>query len=143
MPDTNIRYVEEADRAFWFSLDRHLPTDVFARKVRDRMGYVLSADGQRTGILRWSLFWDSIPFCNLLFIRDGWQRQGLGRQLMERWEKDMAMQGFPLVMVSTQADETAQYFYRALGYRDCGGFILPFPGYEQPLEVIMAKETGI
>ena len=37
------------------------------------------------------------------------------------------------------ADEEGQHFWRKLGYRDCGGFLLPFPGYEQPLELMLAK----
>ena len=42
-------------------------------------------------------------------------------------------------MTSTQVDEEAQYFYRKLGYQDCGGFIINIPGFEQPLELIMSK----
>ena len=68
------------------------------------------------------------------------RRHGLGRMLMAHWEADMKRQGYGLVMTSTQADEEAQHFYRRLGYRDCGGFLLPFPGWEQPLELILAKE---
>lgn len=59
---------------------------------------------------------------------------------MAHWEKKMKSMGHGLVMTSTQSDETAQHFYRVLGYRDCGALTLPFPGYEQPLEIIMAKQ---
>ena len=59
---------------------------------------------------------------------------------MAYWEKTMKSMGFGLVMTSTQSDENAQHFYRTLGYRDCGALALPFPGYEQPLEIIMAKQ---
>ena len=135
-----VRCVTEADRAFWFSLDRHLPDAEFGRKVRDRMGYVLTADGKPAALLRYSLFWDSIPFCTMLFVDPAEQRRGFGRMLMAHWEADMKRQGYGLVMTSTQADEEAQHFYRRLGYRDCGGFLLPFPGWEQPLELILAKE---
>ncbi len=135
----DIHPVTEADRAFWFSLDRHLAPDAFDRKVRDRMGLVLSDEDGPAGILRWSLFWDSIPFCNLLFVREDRRGRGYGSGLMAHWEETMKAGGFGLVMTSTQSDETAQYFYRSLGYRDCGGLTLPFPGYEQPLELILAK----
>ena len=137
-----IRPVEAGDRAFWFGLDRHLSEDGFARKVRDKMGYVLTADGEPVAVMRWSLFWDSIPFCDLLYVRDGDRKKGFGRKLMAHWEREMGRAGYGLVMTSTQADEEAQHFYRSLGYKDCGGLILPFPGYEQPLELIMAKTTG-
>ena len=38
----NIRFVDSLDREFWFSLDRHISDEEFDRKVRDRMGYVLT-----------------------------------------------------------------------------------------------------
>ena len=52
-----IRYVRESDRAFWFSLDRHLPESEFTSKVRDRRGYVLIEDGVPAALMRWNLFW--------------------------------------------------------------------------------------
>ena len=57
-----LRCAAQADHGFWFPLDRHLTKDAFEQKVRDRMGYVLSNDKGPCGILRWFLFWDSIPF---------------------------------------------------------------------------------
>lgn len=49
---------------------------------------------------------------------------------MEWWEQDMHPQGYDMVMVSTQVDETAQHFYRKLGYKDCGGLVMDIPGHE-------------
>ncbi|MBQ8162724.1 MAG: GNAT family N-acetyltransferase [Clostridia bacterium] len=138
-PEAQVRYAEDKDRDFWFSLDRHLPEDAFERKVRDGQGLVMEVAGEPAGILRWSLFWDTIPFCNLLYLKEGFRRRGYGRQLMDTWERKMAEAGYALVLTSTQSDEEAQHFYRALGYRDCGGFLLPFPGFEQSLEVILGK----
>ena len=135
-----IRYVNAEDHDFWFSLDRHLSENEFQLKVRDQMGYVLIKDSLPVGILRWSLFWDSIPFCNLLYVQDDLQRKGYGRLLVEHWEADVITRGYNLVMTSTQSDEEAQHFYRKLGYKDCGGLTLPFPGYEQPMELILAKK---
>ena len=136
-----VRFAGETDRAFWFTLDRHLPEEEFSGKVRSRQAYVLENDaGGPSGLLRWNLFWDSIPFCTLLYVREDERGKGFGRMLMDHWERDMRSRGYGLVMTSTQADEAAQHFYRRLGYRDCGGFVLPFPGYEQPTELILAKE---
>ena len=138
----NIRFVDSRDRDFWLSLDKHLSEEEFDRKVRDRMGYVLTVQNEPAGLLRYSLFWDHTPFCNLLYVAHDHQRKGYGRMLMAHWEREMRTRGYDLVMTSTQADENAQHFYRALGYRDCGGFILPFPGHEQPMEIILAKAIG-
>ena len=135
-----IRYLQEADRPFWFRLDRHLPEEAFARKVRDREGYVLLENGQPAGLLRWNFFWDQIPFCSLLFVEEPLRGRGCGGALMGRWESDMAARGLRVLMTSTQADESAQHFYRRLGYRDAGCLLLRETGYAQPAELFFTKE---
>ncbi len=134
-----IRFVESRDRDSWFELDRGLPRDGFDAKVRDGQGYVLEDDGKIVGILRYNLFWDSVPFCTLIFVRNGCRGRGYGRQLAERWERDMKALGHGMVMTSTQSDEDGQYFWRKLGYMDAGEFAIDVPGYAQPPELIMIK----
>ena len=134
-----IRYVQAEDKAFWYQLDRHLPEGEFFRKVRDRQGYVLLVDGLPAGLLRYNLFWDNTPFCTLLFIQKDHQKKGLGSRLMAHWERDMKAQGYGMLLTSTQVDEEAQHFYRKLGYRDCGGFVIDLPPFAQPMELFLLK----
>lgn len=134
-----IRYVQVEDKAFWYSLDRHLPESEFDDKVRSKRGYVLLLDDAPIGLLRYNLFWDNTPFCTLLYVDDKHQGQGYGRMLMEYWEADMKTQGYGMLLTSTQVDESAQHFYRKFGYKDCGGFVIDIPGYEQPMELFMIK----
>ncbi|MDE6550496.1 MAG: GNAT family N-acetyltransferase [Clostridia bacterium] len=130
-----IRYALCSDKPFWFTLDRHLSYDEFEKKVRDKQGYVLLVDNEPVGILRYNLFWDNTPFCNLLYIREVYQNMGLGKRLMNFWESEMRSLGYKSVMTSTRADESAQHFYRAIGYSDCGTLTLP----EQPDELFLYK----
>lgn len=136
-----IRYLEDSDRSFWFSLDRHLPETEFENKVKTKRGYVLLVDRQPVGLLRYNLFWDNIPFCTMLYVDKNYQKKGYGTQLLTHWENDMKRQGYGIVLTSTQADETAQHFYRKLGYKDCGGFVIDVPGYAQPMEIFFIKEN--
>ena len=130
-----IRNVKFEDKEFWFTLDSHLEEKEFDKKVRDKQGYVITYNGKQVGLLRYNLFWDNTPFCNLLYI----QGKGYGSKLMKYWEDEMKLLGYPFVLVSTQVDEEAQHFYRKLGYKDCGGFNIDIPGYEQPMELFMIK----
>lgn len=135
-----IRYVQSEDKAFWYSLDSYLSEQEFNRKIIDKRGYVLSVDNKPIGLLRYNLFWDNTPFCTMLFVDWNFQNKGYGKKLMEYWETEMKSQGFGMIMTSTQVDESAQHFYRKLGYKDCGGFVIDIPNYEQPMELFLIKE---
>ena len=135
-----IRYVKETDKSFWYSLDKHLSKDEFLKKVRDKQGYVLFEDSIPKGILRYGLFWDNIPFCNILYIKPDAQKCGFGKKMMVFWEKNMRSLGYGMVLLSTQVNEEAQHFYRKTGYKDCGTLTIDIPGFEQPMEMFMCKQ---
>lgn len=139
---TEIRYVRAEDKAFWYSLDQHLPQAEFENKVRDKRGYIITEDGNPVGLLRYNLFWDNTPFCTMLFVAEKYRSKGYGAELMEYWETDMKSQGYGMLLTSTQVDETAQHFYRKLGYQDCGGFVVNVPGYEQAMELFLIKDVS-
>ena len=134
-----IRYIHQDDKEFWFSLDKHLSEQEFNNKVRDNRGYILLDDNKPVGLLRYNLFWDNTPFCNLIYINNECQGKGFGKLLIEYWENDMKSQGYGILLTSTQVDESAQHFYRKLGYKDCGGFVIDIKGYEQPMELFLVK----
>lgn len=120
-----IRFVKFKDKEFWFSLDKHISADEFNKKVRDKQGYVLLTENKYVGILRYNLFWDNTPFCNLLYIDKPYQKHGYGKKLMMFWEKEMQALGYDWLLVSTKSDEEAQHFYRAIGYNCCGSLNVP------------------
>ena len=134
-----IRYVEASDKEFWYSLDKHLPETEFENKVYTKRGYVLSLNNKPVGLLRYNLFCDCVPFCTMIFIDCQYQGKGYGKQLIQYWENDMKRRGYEMLLTSTQVDEKAQHFYRKLGYKDCGGFVIDIPQYAQPMEMFFIK----
>lgn len=136
-----IRYVQESDRAFWFKLDYYLSEKQFVQKVRDQQGYVLFVEDRAVGLLRYNLFWDEHSFCTMLHVAEKYQGLGFGKALMEFWENEMRQLGYKMLMTSTQEDESAQHFYRKLGYQDAGSLLLSVPEYQQPMELFFIKEV--
>lgn len=131
-----IRPATDADFSFLTAHDRHIAPEALRRAIAD--GHILLAvqDGRVIGWLRWNLFWDNTPFMNLLYLLEGYRGMGYGRQLVSCWEEQMRKAGHTLLMTSTQSNEPAQLFYRHLGYRDVGGFMLP----GEPYELILIRE---
>lgn len=139
METSNIRYATLEDEAWIRGNDHHLREDLILRKISSKEVLLSEICGAPVGMLRYCLWWDNIPFMNMLFVLDEHQGKGVGRMLVVAWERMMRADNFRFVMTSTQVDETAQHFYRKLGYRDCGSLL--FPG-QTPLEMVLIKDLG-
>jgi ribosomal protein S18 acetylase RimI-like enzyme len=116
-------------------LDQHLPAERLRAKLHNGEVLVAWYDGAVVGWLRYGYFWDAIPFMNLLYLLEPYRRRGLGTRLVTAWEAAMQSKGYRQVMTSTLSNESAQHFYRKLGYRDVGGFVLP----GEALELLFLK----
>lgn len=95
-------------------------------------------DGSFIGWLRFNLFWDHTPFMNMLYLLEDHRGKGHGRRLVRFWEEEMLKGGYKTVLTSTRSDEQAQFFYRRMGYKDCGALLMP----DEPLEIILLKNLG-
>lgn len=129
----DIRLAEEKDKPQILKYDGHIHPDRLTQCIRSGLVDVLCDGETIIGVLRYNLFWQSIPFLDLLYIDEAYQGHGWGSRMMATWEEAMQRMGFPYVMLSTQADETAKYFYEKIGYHRIGAFLPP----EQEAEEIM------
>ncbi len=120
------------------SRDVELDRVMLLNKIESGEVVLAVLNGQRIGFLRWSYFWDTIPFMNMLMLDKATRGSGYGTQLVAHWEKLMSNMGVDRVMTSTQSDESAQHFYRKLGYKDTGSLLLP----GEALEIIFIKELS-
>lgn len=134
-PEVQIRPAGEEDFELLHAWDEHISADELRRLLP--LGRVLIAGGPEgpRGWLRWGMFWDEIPFLNMLCVREEWRRRGLGARLVRHWEEELRRAGHRAALTSTLASETAQHFYRKLGYADAGGLLLP----GEPLELLLFK----
>ena len=115
--------------------EKHIPRGELENCVRQGRVYMALDGGAFVGWLRYNLFWDLVPFMNMLYMLDGCRGKGYGHTLVSRWETDMRTQGYDVVMTSTASDEYAQHFYNKLGYKTIGGFTLK----DDPYEIILSK----
>lgn len=148
-----IELADSRDKQKIARLDCHIPSSCLGECIRMGNVYVLKDDSLKNGgqnrrvkepivgVLRYSLFWQTIPFLELLYIDESYRRRGYGTRMMANWEETMRTRGYRYVMTSTQADEDAWQFYEKLGYRKAGGFFPPEQEaeewmYVKPLESV-------
>ena len=136
--EIRLATLEDFDRVRRF--DRHIPEDRLRHCLEMGQVDVLCEGEMVMGILRHSLFWQTMPFVDLIFLDDACRGRDWGTRMMARWEKNMQEKGYDYVMTSTQADETARFFYEKLGYKRIGAFL---PPDQEADELIYGKELKI
>lgn len=97
----SIRFATLIDKDFWFTLDKHLKENEYEKKVTLNQCYIIEVDNKSVGILRYNLFWDTIPFLNLIYIDFNYHKRGIGTKAILFWEDEMQKLGHELVMTST------------------------------------------
>jgi len=132
---TQIRLAGKEDLDQITKRELAIGADVIENKIG--LGEVIVTDdcGQITGILRFSWFWDYLPFINYLWVEEGFRHEQRASRMIQKLEEITEGKNYQTILTSTQADETAQNFYRKIGFEDAGGFTM----HDQPFELIMIK----
>jgi len=132
-----IRQVDINDLERIRVYDAHIPAIRLQDCILRAQVYGLYDDSELIGVLRYSFFWQVIPFLDLIYIDEAFRGRGYGKYFMEFWENLMKRSGYSYVMLSTQEDESAKYFYEKLDYRRIGSFLPPEQSAD---EIIYIKE---
>jgi GNAT superfamily N-acetyltransferase len=136
---TSVRLARPDDLNGLREKDRLPEAELTAILGRSRI--LLAVDDDPAGFvgwLRWGLFWDEVPFMNRLHVDEPRRGAGLGRLLVGEWERACSRDGYDTVMTSTLSAESAQHFYRKLGYTDAGCLFLP----GESAEIFFIKHIG-
>lgn len=133
--DVSTRVASDSDLPFLCEVDKHLSPQDQTHLVSLGRVLVADVDGAAVGCLRWGLFWDQVPFMNFLWVVPEQRGRGVGTALVAAWETSHLASGHTFLLTSTVSAETAQHFYRRLGYVDSGSLLLP----GEPTELILRK----
>ena len=76
-----IRFAEETDISILSKHDKHISREELENSVRLKRILVLFVDGILAGWLRYNLFWDNMPFMNMLYVLEGERGKGYGKSL--------------------------------------------------------------
>ncbi|MCL2593041.1 MAG: GNAT family N-acetyltransferase [Defluviitaleaceae bacterium] len=130
-----IRFADNNDYLWLCEHDKYISKKILKNKIDNKEVYVVEINGKITGWLRYNLFWDNIPFMNMIYLLEEFQQMGIGKKLARHWEEEMKQKGYTNILTSTQSNEEAQHFYRKLGYKEIGGFKY----FDNPYEIIFQK----
>jgi ribosomal protein S18 acetylase RimI-like enzyme len=133
-----IRYAGIADYVWLKEHEKHISEEMLKVKIESNEIYVVEENKELIGWLRYNLFWDNVPFINLLYFLEKYRRNGMGKKLVNYWENEMKKKGYTNVLTSTLSNEEAQHFYRKIGYTEIGGLKY----LDEALEIIFCKKLS-
>jgi len=134
-----IRYGSGDDLVWLAQADQHVSAIWVERCIAQREYIVALLEGERAGFLRYSWFWGSIPYMDMILIDESRQRRGIGTRLFEFWETEMRAHGARTLMTSSESSETApQAWHRRNGFEPCGQ--LTFGQWQSDAELFFVKD---
>ena len=119
--------------------DQHVVERWVTRCVSLGEYLVAEQDNEPVGFLRFSWFWGTIPFMDMIMVLPDYRNRGIGSALFKRWEEAMRENGATLLMISSKSDESEpQAWHRKHGFREAGSISF---GHIQPVaEVFFVKD---
>ena len=78
-----IRYANINDHLWLAEHDEHISEMSLKNKINNNEVYVIEINGKIVGWLRYNLFWDNIPYMNMVYILDEYQKMGIGKSLVQ------------------------------------------------------------
>lgn len=136
----NIRRATESHLKFWASVDERYNEKTVKKRILQGLAYLISEDEVPVGVISYAMLWDDLPFLSLIKILPKYRGRGIGREAIYAFERELKEEGFRALLTSTQTDEQAQFFYRAMGYEECGCLIGDKLPEKQPMEMFFIKK---
>lgn len=133
-----LRAASHSDLSFVHGLAPVADLELLRAKLPGGRLLMIEHAGEPAGFIEFHVLWETLPLIEVIVVREELRRRGIGRAAVRSWEREMAERSFPRAIVSTQANECAQHFWRRIGYRDCGSLELP----DRPAELFLFRDTG-
>jgi len=135
-----LRPAHESDFPFLRGVSSQPGDDALHAQIQGGRLRIIESESMNApiGFLKFSILWETLPFIEVIWFTVHSRGHGLGRRAVESWEQEMKSRGFDLVLTSTALDETAQHFWRKLGYTDCGSLSVR----NKPAELFLQKKLA-
>ena len=98
-----------------------LPRERLLQKIQRDEILILSVNDEPVGHLWFAFLWSEIPFIDLIYIKEDYQKRGLSRVLLGFLEAYLKESGYDVLYSSSQMDEPEpQAWHRHVGFEECG-----------------------
>ena len=120
----NIRFAEPSDLKLVRQLDPHskyIDPKKIGQKLAANEIIIVLDDTKPVGLIKFSYFWATRPYMDLIWLKEQYRSKGIGKQLLSFLEDYLVSEGHLYLMTSSEKDEPApQNWHRSQGFTPCG-----------------------
>ena len=99
----------------------HFSKEEVLRKIGEDQIFILTVENQPAGYLSIGYLWSTIPYIDMLWISEAYQKKGFSRNLLGFVEGYLKERGYTILYSSSTADEAEpQAWHRHIGFIECG-----------------------
>ncbi|MFO0438898.1 MAG: GNAT family N-acetyltransferase [Phenylobacterium sp.] len=141
MPEVSlhVRPAGLSDLGWLKTVDHHAAPAWIERCIAHDEYLIAIRHGAPVGFMRFSWFWGTLPFMDLIWVAPEWRSKGVGTMLFQFWEAAMRQSGSKTIMTSSMTDEPEpQQWHRRNGFALSGE--LTFGVMQQTPEVFFVKD---
>jgi ribosomal protein S18 acetylase RimI-like enzyme len=118
---SKVRFAQADDFIWCISGDNLVSPEVIERKMELNEIIVVEFEEQLVGYLRLEYLWSTLPYIGVIFVHEAYQRQGVGRAIIDFLAAFLRENGHKVLLSSSQVNEPeAQAWHRAIGFHECG-----------------------
>lgn len=90
---TEIKYATMDDYGLLISRDTHVRKGEWKKLIEKNQALIFKVDNHFAGWLRYNLFWNEIPFMNMLYFLEEYRGKGYGTQMVRfgkgKWQSSV------------------------------------------------------
>jgi|SRR5581483_988229 len=132
------RHATASDFFFLAAMSTGVREPVLRKQISDGRIRIVESNGQPIGFLKFYVLWENLPFLEVIRLQESFRFQRFGTEAVREWEREMRTAGHNIALISTVVTETAQHFWRKIGYEDCGA--LNFG--DRPTELFLVRKLS-
>ena len=119
--ESNLSGVMKINAEFSEENDYNNPESFYLESIENSRLLALEVDKKVVGFLVFQILWGNTPFLALIKISRDFQRQGLGKKMINIFEKKLKKLGFKnYISSSEEINEIGKIFHKKLGFKNIG-----------------------
>ena len=116
-----VRFATKDDLKALLVFDRGTRLDVLESKIDLFEIMVAERLGEVIGYLKLEYIWSKLPYISLIIMKSEFRGRGIGTLMLNYLTDFLKMNGFEILLSSSQVDEVApQHWHRKRGFSECG-----------------------